>query len=105
MGPVRRFGPLVASLPRPSSQQMLCSVTDLREIEQRLRELVVATPERGRAEILRILSIRDHAERAREMGNLHRSGVLPATTELLIDAEEDPALRAVLVGILRESQP
>jgi hypothetical protein len=41
--------------------------------------------------------------RAREIGELHRSGVLPATSELLIDAEEDPYLRAVLVGMLREA--
>ena len=33
--------------------------------------------------------------------DLHRSGILPATAELIIDAEEDPALRAVVVGVLR----
>jgi hypothetical protein len=54
--------------------------------------------------ILRILTIRDDAERAREIGALHGSGILPAISELLIDAEEDPALRAVLVGMLRESE-
>jgi hypothetical protein len=51
--------------------------------------------------MLRVLTIRDDAERAREIGDLHQSGILPATTELLIDTEEDPALRAVLVGMLR----
>lgn len=73
------------------------------EIEQRLRDLVAAFPGPGRAEMLRVLTIRDDAERVREIGELHRSGILPATAALLIDAEEDPALRAVLVGMLREA--
>ena len=51
----------------------------------------------------RVLTIRDDADRAREIGSLHRSGLLPVTAELLIDAEGDPALRAVLVGMLRGS--
>lgn len=37
---------------------------------------------------------RDDAERAREIAEMHRSGILPATAELLIDAEDDPYLRA-----------
>lgn len=77
---------------------------DLPEIEQRLRVLISAIPEPGRAEILRVLKIRDDTQRAREIGNLHRSRVLPHTSELLIDAEEDPALRAVLVGMIQEIQ-
>jgi hypothetical protein len=77
---------------------------DLPEIEQRLQELVASIPEPGRAEILRILTIRDDAERAREIGHLHHIGVLPQTAELLIDAEEEPALRAILVGMIREFQ-
>ncbi len=77
---------------------------DLPEIEQRLRELVASMPEPGRVEVLRILTIRDDAERAREIGHLHHSGVLPQTAELLIDAEEEPAVRASLVGIIREIQ-
>jgi hypothetical protein len=60
-------------------------------------------PASGRDELLRVLTIRDDAERAREIGNLHQSGLVPATAELLIDAEEDPYLRAVLVGMLREA--
>jgi hypothetical protein len=34
---------------------------------------------------------------------LHQSGLVPATAELLIDAEEDPYLRVVLVEMLREA--
>jgi hypothetical protein len=75
---------------------------DLVEVEQRLREIVATIPLPAEAEILRILMIRDDAERAREIGVLYGSGILPITSELLIDAEEDPVLRAVLVGMLRE---
>jgi len=73
------------------------------EIEHRLRGLVLGIPAPGRADLLRVLTIRDDGERAESIGDLHRSGVLPSTAELLIDAEEDPYLRAVLVGMLRET--
>jgi hypothetical protein len=53
--------------------------------------------------LLRVLTIPDDAQRARNIGDLHRSEVLPNTAELLIDAEEDPYLRAVMVGMLREA--
>jgi len=77
---------------------------DLPEIEQTLRELVAAIPAPARAEMLRVLTIRGDSERAREIGRLHGSGIAPTTAELLIDAEEDPALRAVVVGMLREAE-
>ena len=77
---------------------------DLPEIEQRLRGLAAAIPSPARVEMLRVLTIRDDAERARVIGDLHQSGITPATAELLIDAEEDPALRAVVVGMLREAE-
>jgi hypothetical protein len=50
---------------------------------------------------LRVLTA-DDATRADAIGNLYSTGVVPATVELLIDAEEEPALRALLVGFLRE---
>jgi hypothetical protein len=74
---------------------------ELLELEQRPAELVAAIPSPARADVLRVLTIRDDADRAREIGALYGSGIAPATAELLIDAEEDPALRAVLVGMLR----
>jgi hypothetical protein len=77
---------------------------DLPEIEQKLQELVAAIPSPARAEVLRVLTIRDDPERAREIGALYGSSIAPATAELLIDAEEDPALRAVLVGLLHEAE-
>ncbi len=60
---------------------------DLPGADQRLRELVSAIPAPARAERLRVLTIRDDAERAREIGDLHRSSIVPTTVELLIDAE------------------
>jgi hypothetical protein len=54
--------------------------------------------------MLRVLTIRGDAERAWEIGRLHQGGIAPATAELLIDCEEDPALRAVVVGMLREAE-
>jgi hypothetical protein len=63
---------------------------DIPEIEHRLPELMLRIPAPGRAELLRLLAIRDDAERAGEIGGMHRRGVLPSTAELLIDAEEDP---------------
>jgi hypothetical protein len=39
--------------------------------------------------MLRILTIRDDAQRASEIGNLHQEGVLREFAELLIDCEED----------------
>jgi hypothetical protein len=77
---------------------------DLPEIEHWLRGLVLGIPAPGRAELLRVLTIHDDADRTRNIGDLHMSGVLPATAELLIDAEEDPYLRAVVVGLLREAE-
>lgn len=66
---------------------------DLPEVEHRLGETVATIPSPARAEILRVLTIGDDAERAREIGALHGSGLSPATAELLIDAEEDAALK------------
>jgi hypothetical protein len=77
-------------------------MTDLLDLEHRLRESVDAIPPEARPLLLQMLSA-DEERRALEIGSLHAAGVLPATVELLIDAEADPYLRAVLVGILREA--
>lgn len=77
-------------------------MTDLLDLERRLREAVGAIPSGARPLLLEMLSA-DEERRALEIGSLHDAGVLPATVELLIDAEADPYLRAVLVGILREA--
>ncbi|MGZ8650158.1 MAG: hypothetical protein ACXW08_16270 [Solirubrobacteraceae bacterium] len=56
-------------------------------------------PPAARAELLRVLTLPDF-DRADAIGAYYN----PATrqfAQLLIDAETDPALRAVLVGMLR----
>lgn len=73
------------------------------DVEIQIRILVSRVASLGRAEMLRILTIRDDAQRASEIGNLHQEGVLRESAELLIDCEEDPILRALLVGMLWEA--
>lgn len=68
-----------------------------------MREAVARIPERDRVFLVEVLTA-DDAGRAEVIGNLHATGLAPATVELLIDAEEEPALRALLVGMLRETQ-
>jgi len=68
---------------------MLRRVTDLPEIEQRLREIVAAIPPQVRPILLQVLTA-DEERRAVEIGNLYGLGITPPTVELLIDAEEDP---------------
>ena len=59
-------------------------------------------PAGDRAYLLEVLTA-DQQTRATAIGNLHATGLTLATVELLIDAEADPVLRVVLVGVLRES--
>jgi hypothetical protein len=76
---------------------------DLPEIEHRLREIVATIPAGDRVFLVEVLTA-DDATRPNVIGNLHATAMVPATVELLIDAEEDPALRAVVVGMLREAE-
>lgn len=75
---------------------------DLEDADRRLREVLVRIPVGDRGYLLDVLTSQD-TSRANSIGNLHASGRAPATVELLIDAEEEPALRALLVGLLREA--
>lgn len=74
---------------------------NLEDVDGRLRESLSRIPNTDRDYLLRLLTA-DDATRADAIGNLHATGLVPATVELLIDAEEEPALRALLVGFLRE---
>ena len=74
---------------------------NLEDFDRRLRESLSRIPDTDRDYLLRVLTA-DDATRADAIGNLHATGLVPATVELLIDAEEEPALRALLVGFLRE---
>lgn len=71
-------------------------------MDRSLRRTVSGMKLADRVYLLRVLTS-DDVSRAEAIGNLHARGLTPATVELLIDAEEEPALRALLVGILRDA--
>ena len=74
----------------------------LEDADRRFREVVATIPPESRRILLEALTA-DPATRAHAIGDLHSRGDAPATTELLIDAVADPALTALLVGLLREA--
>jgi hypothetical protein len=74
---------------------------NLEDLDRRLRQALSRIPRGDRTYLLQVLTS-DEDTRAKAFGNLHATGLAPPAVELLIDAEEDPALRALLVGLLRE---
>lgn len=72
------------------------------EIERRFEEALALYPLAVRAEMLRVLTLPDEA-RARRIGELYADERSRSFAEVLIDCEEDPAARATLVGMLRET--
>ncbi len=74
---------------------------ELEDVNRQLRDIVSTIPAGDRDFMLHVLTA-DEAGRAETIGNLHATGLTPATVEFLIDAEEDRPLRALLVGLLRE---
>ena len=72
------------------------------ELERRLRERLDALGPAPRAELLHVLMLPDF-DRADRIGEFYGNPETRTFAELLIDAEEDPYLRAVLVGMLREA--
>jgi hypothetical protein len=73
------------------------------EIEQALRQRLEALPPAARAELLHVLRLPDF-DRADRIGEFWGHPESRAFAELLIDCEEDRVLRAVLVGMLRQTQ-
>jgi hypothetical protein len=73
------------------------------ELERQLRERLDALPSAARAELLHVLMLPDF-ERADRIGEFWGYPESRAFAELLIDCEEDRTLRAVLVGMLRETE-
>ena len=73
------------------------------ELERRIRERLDALGPAPRVELLHVLMLPDF-DRADRIGEFWGYPQSRAFAELLIDCEEDRALRAVLVGMLRESE-
>jgi hypothetical protein len=73
----------------------------LEDVDRQLRASVLLISADDRAFLLKTLTF-DSATRAEVIGSLHATGLAPAAVELLIDAEEELALKALLVGLLRE---
>ena len=71
------------------------------ELERRLRERLDALGPAPSAELLLVLMLPDLG-RAERIGEYYGNPKTRAFAELLIDPEEDPYLRAVLVGMLRD---
>jgi hypothetical protein len=76
---------------------------ETRSLERRLRERLDALGPAPPAELLHVLMLPDF-ERADRIGEFWSYPQSRAFAALLIDCEGDRALRAVLVGMLRESE-
>jgi hypothetical protein len=90
---------VVLEINRESSASV--DAVDLEQLERVLRERLDAL-DPPRAELLQVLLLPDF-DRADRIGEYYRNPKTRRFAELLIDAEQDPHLRAVLVGMLRES--
>jgi hypothetical protein len=73
------------------------------ELERRIRERMDALGPAPRAELLHVLMLPDF-DRVDWIGEFYGNPKTRTFAELLIDAEEDPHLRAVLMGMLREGR-
>jgi hypothetical protein len=76
---------------------------DLEQLERALGERLDALGPAPRAELLHVLMLPDF-DRAARIGEFYGNPKTRTFAELLIDTEEDPHLRAVLVGMLREDE-
>ena len=68
-----------------------------------LHERLDAMGPAPRAELLHVLTLPDF-DRVGRIGEFYGNPKTRTFAELLVDAEEDPNVRAVLVGLLREAQ-
>ena len=72
------------------------------DVERALRGRLDALGPAPRAELLHALLLPDH-DRAGRIGEFYANPATRAFAELLIEAEEDPYLRAALIGMLRRA--
>jgi hypothetical protein len=70
----------------------------------RIRIALDAFPTAIRSGLLRILTLPDR-ERAEAIGEMFQEGITPNLAELLIDLEEEPAIRATVRGRVPETDP
>jgi hypothetical protein len=73
---------------------------DLPTVEHRVRQAVEVLPPRVSGLALRVLTM-PQQDRARASGELWADERCRTFAELLMDLEEDPAARGVLLGVLR----
>jgi hypothetical protein len=77
------------------------TVREVHEFDERFRAAIASFPQELRPELGRILDLPD-GERAAELGTLFQDGRLWPLAGLLIDLEEEPALRKLTSAELRE---
>jgi len=71
------------------------------EMEQALRERILAFPPAARAKLLHVLTLPDFL-RVDRIGEFWASAPTRSFGELLIDLEEDKVARATVIGMLHE---
>ena len=69
-------------------------------IEREFRRRLLAVGPIARAELLRVLTM-SRKKRAQRIGALYQLPTLQTSAELLIDIEDDPATRAIVLAELR----
>ncbi len=77
---------------------------DLEDIEPALRDRLNELGPETRAVLLHVLKLPD-LERVRSIGEFYADPRTRAFSQLLVDLEESPQTRAVVLGYLREREP
>ena len=78
-------------------------MSDLTDLERTLRDRLDAIGPEPRAILQHVLMLSDH-ERARRIGELYGDPRTQTFADLLMDLEESPHARAVVLGDLRERE-
>jgi hypothetical protein len=78
-------------------------MTDPTDLERRLRDRLDALGPAPRAGLLRVLMLPEH-DRAGRIGEFYLNPRTRTFAQLMIDLEEDPYARAVVLGELRGRQ-